>query len=146
MTIPLWRSTRGRLILLVLLVTVPAFLVQLYGAWGDLQQDIAARKQDAGRNIVRAQGNFQTLLDTSRTVFTELLQLNSMRTPDNCTQVFQDLSLAYKQLAPRATNIGLSHANGDIYCAVNEVMGNRNIADQAHFVRAIRSLDLALGV
>ena len=95
MTIPLRQSTRGRLILLVLLVAVPGFLVQLYGAWTDLQQDIAARKRDAGQIVVRAQGNFETLLDTSRTVFSELVPLNAMRTPDNCTQVFNDLRLAY---------------------------------------------------
>ena len=145
MRIPLRQSTRGRLILLVLLVAVPGFLVQLYGAWSDLQQDIAARKQDAGQVVVRAQGNFETLLAASRTVFTELVRLNSMRTPDNCTRVFNDLHLAYERLAPNATNIGLSDAEGDIYCAINAVVGKKNIADQSHFVRATKSLDMAVG-
>src|SRR5574339_913154 len=128
MTIPLRQSTRGRLILLVLIVAVPGFLVQLYGAWSDLQQDIAAGKQDAGQIAVRAQGNFETLLDASRTVFSELVRLNAMRTPDNCTQVFNDLRLAYERLAPDATNIGLSDGRGNIYCAVNPVVGESNIA------------------
>lgn len=145
MTIPLRQSTRGRLILLVLIVAVPGFLVQLYGAWSDLQQDIAAGKQDAGQIAVRAQGNFETLLDASRTVFSELVRLNAMRTPDNCTQVFNDLRLAYERLAPDATNIGLSDADGDIYCAINAVVGERNIANQPHFVRATNSLDMAIG-
>ena len=145
MTLPLRRSTRGRLILLVLLVVVPAFLVQLYSAWSDLQQDINIRKQDAGNIVVRAQGNFQILLDTSRTVFTELVRLNAIRTPDNCTQIFNDLHLAYERLAPDATNIGLSDSNGDIYCATNVVVGQKNIADQLHFVRATQSLDMAIG-
>ena len=131
--------------MLVLLVAVPGFLVQLYGAWSDLQQAIAARKQDAGQIVVRAQGNFETLLDTSRTVFSELVRLNAMRTPDNCTQVFNDLRLAYERLAPEATNIGLSDAEGNIYCAINAVMGKMNIADQPHFVRATESLDMAVG-
>src|SRR5512134_456499 len=130
MSIPLRQSTRGRLILLVLLVAVPGFLVQLYGAWSDLQGDIATGKQDARQIVVRAQGNFETLLDTSRTVFSELVRLNAMRNPENCTQVFNDLRLAYERLAPEATNIGLSDAKGDIYCAVNAVVGERNIADQ----------------
>ncbi|HSL42428.1 MAG TPA: PAS domain S-box protein [Anaerolineales bacterium] len=145
MNVPLRQSTRGRLLLLVFLVVVPAFLVQLYGAWSDLQQDIATRKQDAGRIIIRAQGNFQTLLDTSRTVFTELIRLNTMRAPHNCTQVFSQLNLAYERLAPDATNIGLSDAEGNIYCAINTVVGQKNIADQPHFVRATSSLDMAVG-
>ena len=145
MRLPLYQSTRGRLLLLVLLVAVPAFLVQLYGAWSDLQRDIAYRKQEAARLVVRAQGKFQTLLDTSSTVFTELVRLNAIRSPDNCTQVFNDLKLAYERLAPDATNIGLSDAQGNIYCSVNPVVGNSNIADQPHFLRATESLDLALG-
>jgi PAS domain S-box-containing protein len=145
MKIPLRESTRGRLILLVLLVAMPGFLVQLYGAWSDLQQDIALRKQDARQIVVGAQGNFETLLDTSRTVFSELVRLNAVRTPGNCTQVFGDLSLAYERLAPSATNIGLSDARGDIYCAINPVVGNKNIADQLHFVRATDTVDMAVG-
>jgi PAS domain S-box-containing protein len=145
MSIPLRQSTRGRLILLVLLVAVPGFLVQLYGAWSDLQQDIAAGKQDARQIVVRAQRNFETLLDGSRIVFSELVRLDGMRTPDNCTQVFNDLRLAYERLAPDATNIGLSDANGDIYCAINAVVGERNIADQPYFVRATNSVDMAIG-
>ena len=145
MRLPLYRSTRGRLLLLVLLVVVPAFLVQLYGAWSDLQRDISYRKQEAARLVVRAQGKFQTLLDTSSTVFTEFVRLNAIRSPGNCTQVFNDLKLAYERLAPDATNIGLSDAQGNIYCSVNPVVGNSNIADQPHFLRATESLDIALG-
>ena len=145
MTIPLRQSTRGRLILLVLLVALPGFLVQLYGAWTDLRHDITVRKQDARQIAVRAQGNFETLLATSRTVFSELVRLNAMRTPDNCTQVFNDLHLAYERLAPDATNIGLSDAEGNIYCAINVVVGKMNIAGQPHFVRATGSLDMAIG-
>ena len=145
MTIPLRQSTRGRLILLVLLVVVPAFLVQLYGAWSDLQQDIAARKENAGSMVVRAEGHFQTILDTSRTVFSELVRLNAIHAPHNCTEVFNDLHLAYERLAPDATNIGLSDANGNIYCATHVVVGQKNIAEEPHFVRAIESLDMAVG-
>jgi PAS domain S-box-containing protein len=145
MTIPLRQSTRGRLILLVLLVAVPGFLVQLYGAWSDLHQDIDTRKQDARQIVVRAQGSFETLLDTSRTAFSELVRLNAVRTPDNCTQVFNDLRLVYERLAPDAINVGLSDAEGNIYCAINAVVGKSNIADEPHFLRATQSLDMAIG-
>lgn len=145
MTIPLRQSTRGRLILLILLVAVPGLLVQIYGAWSDLQQDIAARKRDARQIVVRAQGNFETLLDTSRTAFSELVRMNAVRTPDNCTQVFNDLRLVYERLAPAAINVGLSDAEGNIYCAINVVMGKSNIADEPHFLRATQSLDIAIG-
>lgn len=145
MTIPLYQSTRWRLVLLVLLVAIPGLLVQAYGAWSDLQQDIEHRTQDAGQIVVRAQGKFQTLLDTSHTAFEELVRLNAMRSPNNCISVYNNLRLAYERLAPYATNLGLSDASGNIYCSINTVVGNKNIADQAHFVRATRSLDIAVG-
>jgi hypothetical protein len=145
MKIPYRKSTRARLILLVFLVAVPAFLLQVVGAWIDLQQRISVHKQDAGQIVLRARGKFETLLDTSRSVFTELVRMNEMRTPENCTLIFNDLRLAYERLAPDATNVGLSDANGNIYCAVNPVLGKRNIADQLHFLRAVQTLDMAIG-
>lgn len=145
MRIPLYQSTRWRLILLVLLVAVPSLLVQIYGAWSDLQQDIENRTEDAGQIVVRAQGKFQTLLDTSHTAFDELVRLNAMRSPDNCINVYNNLRLAYERLAPYATNLGLSDAKGNIYCSINTVVGHKNIADQAHFLRASESLDMTVG-
>jgi PAS domain S-box-containing protein len=145
MKIPFWKSVRARLILLVFMVAVPAFLLQAVGGWIDLQQNISTRKQDAGQIVVRAQGNFDTLLNTSRSVFTELVRQNEMRSPENCTSVFNALHLAYEHLAPDATNVGLSDANGNIYCAVNPVLGSKNIAEQPHFLRAIRTLEMAIG-
>lgn len=145
MNIPFWKSTRARLILLVFLVAVPAFLLQAVGAWIDLQQNISVRKQDASQIVVRAQGKFETLMNTSRAVFTELVRLTDMRTPENCTLIFNGLRLAYERLAPDATNVGLSDANGNIYCAVNPVFGNKSIADQPHFLRAVQTIDMAIG-
>lgn len=145
MRIPLYHSTRWRLILLVLLVAVPGLLVQTYGAWSDLQRDIETRTEDAGQIVVRAQGKFQTLLDTTHTAFDELVRLNAMRSSDNCISIYNNLRLAYERLAPYATNLGLSDAQGNIYCSINTVMGNKNIADQPHFIRASESLDMAIG-
>jgi PAS domain S-box-containing protein len=145
MNIPFWKSTRARLVLLLILVAVPAFLLQVVGAWIDLQQRISVRKQDAEQIVVRAQGKFDTLLNTSRSVFTELVRVTEMRTPENCTLIFNELRLAYERLAPDAINIGLSDANGNIYCAVNPVLGNKSIADQPHFMRAAQTLDMAIG-
>jgi hypothetical protein len=54
MNIPFWKSTRARLILLIVLIIAPAFLVQAYGAWSDLRRDVSARKQAAVQNAARA--------------------------------------------------------------------------------------------
>src|SRR5512134_568115 len=105
--ITFWRGARGRLLLLVLLVMVPVLAVQVIGAWSDLQGDIADRKLEVARVMARAQGDFKTLMDGTRTVFADLVPLHEMRRPDNCAQMFGAMKLAYERLAPEATNIGL---------------------------------------
>jgi PAS domain S-box-containing protein len=142
---PFFQSARARLMLLVLMLAVPVFLVQGIGTWTDLQRDISTRKNEAAENVIRVQGKFATLLDSSRSVFNDLVRLNEMRTPDSCIKIFNNLRLAHERLAPDATNVGLSDAQGNVYCAVNPVLGNKNIADQAHFLRAITSMDMAIG-
>ncbi len=145
MTTPFLQSARARLLLLVLLVIIPAFAVQGYGAWSDLQREISNSKQAAGQIVVRAEGKFETLLDTLRSVFSELVRLPEMRNPDNCFQMFNDLHLAYERLAPDVVNLGLSDVDGNIYCAVNPITGNVNISSQTYFQRTVQNLDMAVG-
>jgi len=139
-------STRGRLFLLVLLVVIPAFVVQVIGAWSDLRQQIDERKLQVVTVIDHAQADFKTQLDQSRTVFADLVRLNEMRSPYNCSQMFNALRFSYERLAPEATNIGLSDADGNIYCSVAPVVGETNISQQPHFQGAVETLDFSLGV
>ena len=140
-----WHGARGRLFLLVLLAMLPAVAVQLYGAWSNLQGNLADRKLEVTHVAAHAQGDFATLLGRTRTVFTDLVQLNEMRNPNNCTLIFTSLKLAYERLAPEATNLALADAQGNLYCAVNPVQGERNIAAESYFQDAVRSLDIAAG-
>ncbi|RPI32132.1 MAG: PAS domain S-box protein [Chloroflexota bacterium] len=142
---PFWRSARARLFLLVLLVMVPALAVQIAGAWSDLQKEIGERKLEVTHVMAHAQGDFETLLDHSRTVFADLVRVNEIRKPDNCNQAYNSLRLAYERLAPEATNVGLSDVEGNIYCSVVPVFGDLNIAAQPQFQRAMKTLDLSVG-
>jgi PAS domain S-box-containing protein len=140
-----WRSTRFRLFALMLLVALPALGVQVFGAWSDLQQDLADRESTVTQAAAQAQGEFTNLVEKSRTVFTDLVRLNEMRRPDNCTQIYNDLRFAYERLAPDATNLALADADGNLYCAVNPLQGERNIAIQLYFQAALQTLDLTIG-
>lgn len=144
--IAFFNSARARLILLVLLVFIPALAMQVYEAWRDLQRDIGDQKLASVQVIERAQGDFDSLIATTRTVFADLVRVNEMRSTNNCTQIFTALRFAYERLASYATNIGLADAQGNIYCAINPIQGNRNIAGQTDFQSAIKTLDLSLGV
>jgi PAS domain S-box-containing protein len=140
-----WASARGRLFVLVLLVVVPALVVQVIGAWIDLRQEIESRKADVGRVMAHAGVDFERLLEDSRILFSDLVPLNEMRRVDNCVQVYGALRLAYERLAPEAVNLGLANAQGEIYCSIAPVLGEVNIAGERYFQRAVETLDLALG-
>jgi PAS domain S-box-containing protein len=144
MKLRLRNSIRTRLLLLALLVAIPAFLMLVIGSWFDLRRVIDTRKLDAEQITLRAQGKFDTLLETSRTIFTDLVQVSGMRNPNNCALIFNDLQLAFERLTPEATNLSLSDSDGNIYCAVNPVKGTRNIKDHAFFLQAIESLDMSI--
>jgi PAS domain S-box-containing protein len=140
-----FNTIRGRLVLLVLLVIVPALAVQVFGAWRDLRGDIAARKLESVRVVSRAASDFETLVTETRTVFTDLVRANEMRSPGNCTQVFTALRFAYERLAPETTNLGLADTQGNIYCAIISLQGEKNLAGRPEFQAAIRTMDLAVG-
>ena len=140
-----FNTIRGRLVLLVLLALVPALAVQVYGAWRDLRGDIEVRKLESVRMASHAAADFEGLLTDTRAIFTDLLRTNEMRSPGNCTQVFTALRFAYERLAPETTNLGLADAQGNIYCAIIALHGERNLAGRPEFQAAIRTVDLAVG-
>jgi hypothetical protein len=140
-----FNTIRGRLVLLVLLVIVPALAVQVFGAWRDLRNDIAARQLESVRVVNHATSNFETLLAETRSVFADLVRVNEMRSPNKCAQVFTALRFAYERLAPETTNLGLADTQGNIYCAIIALQGARNLAGQPEFQAAIRTVDLAAG-
>lgn len=138
--------TRTRILILVLLIVIPTLAAQVLGAWNDLQQSISDRKLESVRVIQHAQSDFNNMLAETRTVFSNLVRLNEMRNPNNCTYIFTNLRFAFERLAPDAVNMGLADAQGNIFCAINPVKGSTNISDQPDFQAAVNTLDMAAGV
>jgi len=141
-----WNKSRTRIFGLVLLIVIPALVVQIIGASYDLQQSLNERKLESVRILHHAQSDFAHLLDDARRAFSDLIRVKEMRSPDNCTQVFPLLRFAYERIAPDAINMGLADASGNIYCAINPVQGDTSIAAQPDFQAALQTLDMAAGV
>lgn len=135
-------TVQTRLLILALLLAVPSFLVLVIGAWADLDRDIQTQEQAADQIAARAVGKMESIINDSRLVFSDLVKLTSMRSPNNCTLVYNDLHLGYERLSPQATNLSLVDAQGNIYCAVNPFQGNRNIALSPQFQKALQSTEM----
>ncbi len=136
-------TIRGRLVLLAVLALIPALAVQAFGGWRDLRGDIEARKLESSRALTHATGDFAALLAETRTVTADLVRINEVRSPGNCTQVFTALRFAYERLAPEAVNLGLADAEGRIYCAINPLQGQRSLAGAEAFRSAVATSDMA---
>ncbi len=77
------RSTRARLLLLVLFLVIPALGVQLFGAWVELRQNIDEQESESLRLLNHAQNDFSLLMNDTHAAFTELVRVNDMRSSDN---------------------------------------------------------------
>jgi PAS domain S-box-containing protein len=142
--LPFWQSTRWRLFALVLISVLPALAVLVIGAWWDLQQDLSEKKQEVSLAALQAQRHFGILITNSNLVFTNLIRPDELIGARNCTQIYDKLRFSFEQLAPEATNLSLSDAEGNIYCAIHHELGETNVFAQPHFQRALQSKGLSL--
>src|SRR3990172_5711229 len=141
-----WNKSRTRIFRLVLLIVIPALVVQIIGASYDLQQSLNERKLESVRILNYSKIDLEYLLDGARRAFSGSIRVKEMCNPDNCPQVFPLLRFAYERIAPDAINMGLADASGNIYCAINPVQGDTSIAAQPDFQAALQTLDMAVGV
>ena len=143
---PAWLdSSRTRLLWLVLLAILPAFIVQVAGTLYDLRKEIQRRQRDVISLTTLAQEEFLSILDHIRDEFSQQAQSDDLRSLNTCTRLFPSLRLAYARLAPEVTNISLSDPQGKISCSIAPILGQRQIGAQAYFQQAIQTLDLTIG-
>ncbi len=138
-------TIRWRLFLLVLLVVIPALLVQLFGAWNDLQQDISDRKSEISRLVIHAQQDFMAVVTQMQSEFLALSQTNELRSSTDCNLVYNDLRFAYERLSPDVSNLLLSDPQGHVFCFINPAESQGNLAGQPEFQAALENLGLSLG-
>jgi PAS domain S-box-containing protein len=139
------RTARFRLFLLVILVVLPALSVQVYGAWSDLQHNLAVLRAQGFRTADQAQGEFEALLAEADQELLRLAGVPQLGDPQKCTQVFTNLRFAYERLAPAVSNLGLATPGGEIYCAIQPMQAGRSQAAEADLQAAFTSTMLSLG-
>jgi len=135
-------SLRVRLLLVVLLATLPAFGLILYSTLE--QRRLAARDAHAGAlRLARiAAESHKDLIETGHHLLVVLAALPEVRgdDPATCSALFADLLTRF----PRHTNVVAARPNGEVFCSGLPLGGPVNFADRPYFRQTLETRDFAV--
>lgn len=127
-------SLRSRLMLLVALAITPSLLMTVYSGWKERQNAIHAAEENLQRLTSLAATNEAQSLKSARQTLVDLSVVPALfGDPEKCRALLRTIL----KKNPDYANLGVIRMNGDVTC--NAVPSSRrvNLADRAHFKRAI---------
>ena len=134
-------SLRVRLVLIVLLATVPALGLMLWNA-GEQRRTAALEAQASALRLAQiASSNQERVIEVARELLSALAQLPQVRKRDSqgCSALFANLLKQYRGYA----NLVAAEPNGNVFCSGQPLPGPINFADRNWFRRVVASRDLA---
>jgi signal transduction histidine kinase len=136
-------SLRARLILLVLLALIPAFVLILYTALEQRRLATAQVQETALRLARLASSDQGRLITGSRQLLVGLAQLTEVRRRDSqrCSRLLAEVLQKY----PVYANLGAIAPDGKLFCSALPMPGSVNLADRGYFRRAVEHRDFAIG-
>lgn len=127
-------SLRSRLILLVALAITPSMMMTAYTGWRERQQAIKTAEANLQRLTNLAAANEAQSIKNARQILMDLSGVPSLLDdPDKCKALLQTVL----RKNPDFANFGLIQMNGDVTCSAVPSSRPVNLADRAHFQRAI---------
>jgi signal transduction histidine kinase len=127
-------SLRSRLMLLVALVLCPTAGMTIYNGWVDRERAVRVAEENLQRLTNLAAANEAQSLDRVRQILLDLSSVpDLMAGTDRCNALMQDVLKKNTDY----TNFGLIQLNGDVSCSAMPMQQPVNLADRAHFRRAI---------
>ena len=139
----LYTSLRARLILLVLLALIPAFILVLYGDFQQRRLETHAVQDNALRLARTVASDQSQVLDAAHQLLAALAQLPQLHARDTaaCNLLMADLLKHY----PAYTNLGAADPDGGVFCSGVPLQSPVNVADRSYFQRALQTRDFTVG-
>ncbi|HEV2054616.1 MAG TPA: ATP-binding protein [Methylomirabilota bacterium] len=136
-------SLRVRLLLLVLLAVIPALGLTLYTNLEERELRKAHVQEHALRLSRVVSADHERLIEEARQLLVTLARLPAVhdRNRAACNALFADLLTQHLSYA----NLGVTDADGNIFCSALLMTRPVNSADLAWFERAVRTRDFAIG-
>jgi PAS domain S-box-containing protein len=139
----LYASLRARLVLLVLLALMPAFVLVLYG--DEQQRRLETHEmQDNALRLARTVAFDQLrTLDAAHQLLAALAQLAPLHSQDMsaCNVIMADLLKHY----PAYANLGAADLSGNVFCSGVPLNGPVNIGDRTYFTNTLQTRDFTIG-
>jgi signal transduction histidine kinase len=134
---------RARLLLLVLLPTIPALLLALYTDLEQRRFGTAKAAKEAFRVVQVVAGSQSGLIETTRRHLLGLTQFPQAR--GHNTSSFESFFTTMRKVYSDYTDLGIVETNGAVISSSFGLKGVTNILDQPHFQRVLRLHDLVVG-
>jgi signal transduction histidine kinase len=136
-------SLRFRLVLLVILASLPPVLLTLRIARQDRQRQAAALRQRAHDMVQLAARNEDEMIAGTRQLLRAVAQSSQVESAqwETCSTLLRTLFADY----PRYANLGVIATNGEVLASAVPLAAPVNLADRSFFQRALATRKLSLG-
>jgi PAS domain S-box-containing protein len=139
----LFSGLRFRLLLLVLVASVPAVVLTVHIARQERQRQTVVLRQRSHEMVQLASRKEDEMVAGTRQLLhtvAESSQVQSGRAT-NCTKLLTALFADY----PRYANLGVIKTNGEVFASALALAGPVNLADRSYFQRALSTRALSIG-
>ena len=139
----LFSGLRFRLVLLVVLASLPPVVLTLHIARQDRQRQTAALRQRSQDMIKLAARKEDEMIAGTRQLLRAVAESSQVQSAQwaNSTKLLRTLFADY----PRYANLGVIKTNGDVSASALPLAERVNLADRSFFQRALSTRDLSIG-
>ena len=139
----LFSGLRFRLVLLVVLASLPPVVLTLHIARQDRQRQIAALRQRSHDMVQLAARKEDEMIAGTQQLLRALAESSQVQSAkwSQCTRLLRTLFADY----PRYANLGVIKTNGDVPASALPLAKPMNLADRTFFQRALSTHELSIG-
>jgi PAS domain S-box-containing protein len=139
----LFSGLRFRLVLLVVLASLPPVVLTLHIARQDRQRQTAALRQRSQDLVKLAARKEDEMIAGTRQLLRAMAESSQVQSArwGNCAKLLRTLFADY----PRYANLGVIKTNGEVSASALPLTNIVNLADRSFFQRALATRDLSIG-
>ncbi len=139
-----FRGLRFRLIFLILVAVLPAFLLVLYSTFEQRREAAEYAEREAlkmAQTVAEGHRAISTNVHRMMMGLETLAEIPDAQSGGPCSKMLANI-LRYN---PDYANVGVALGNGDVVCSALPLPGAVNVADRIYFQRAIATREFSIG-
>lgn len=136
-------SLRTRLLILVIIASIPALAFLLFSASEQRNQKEAEARAETMRMAILSANYLEQIVEGSQQVLSGLTEFTAVQNYDAnaCSTYLAD----FKKKLPIYNNIAVAKPDGNLFCSAIPFTKIINISDRPYFINAIRKKTLSFG-